>query len=109
MADKEINKDKKILPPKVPRPNYQMWVILALTAVVLGITYFKSTSGATVIQASSFEAMIASNDVKRVQLYQKDKIVQITLKPEALQNARYRSELEKNGPLGMSQNGPHYV
>jgi RNA-splicing ligase RtcB len=27
MADKE--RDKKIVPPKVPKPNYQMWIILA--------------------------------------------------------------------------------
>src|SRR6476659_4807966 len=53
--------------------------------------------------------MVASNDVKRVQLYKKDAVVQITLKPEALQNAKYRLELEKNGPLGLSQSGPHYI
>src|SRR5579871_619934 len=99
MADKE--RDKKILPPKVPRPNYQIWVILILTAVILSITYFRSTHGAIDIQQSQFESMIASNDVKRVQLYKKDALVQITLKPEALQNAKYKIELEKNGPLGL--------
>jgi len=107
MADKE--REKKILPPKVPKPNYQMWVILVLTAVILGITFFKNAHGLIDIQTSTFEAMIASNDVKRVQLYKKDAVVQITLKPEALQNAKYRLELEKNGPLGLSQNGPHYI
>ncbi len=43
MADKE--REKKILPPKVPKPNYQMWVILVLTAVILGITFFKNAHG----------------------------------------------------------------
>jgi len=107
MADKE--REKKILPPKVPKPNYQMWVILVLTAVILGITFFKNAHGLVDIQTSTFEAMIASNDVKRVQLYKKDAVVQITLKAEALQNAKYRLELEKNGPLGLSQSGPHYI
>ncbi len=107
MADKE--REKKILPPKVPKPNYQMWVILVLTAVILGITFFKNAHGLIDIQTSQFESMIASNDVKRVQLYKKDAVVQITLKPEALQNAKYRLELEKNGPLGLSQSGPHYI
>src|SRR5258708_12286801 len=111
MADKERDKEKekKILPPKVPRPNYQMWIILALTAVVLGITFLKNARGLIDIQTSTFESMIASNDVKRIQLYQKDKLVQITLKAEALQNAKYRLELEKNGPLGLRQRGPHYL
>ncbi len=103
MADKE----RKIVPPKVPKPNYQMWIILALTAVVLGITVLKNTNGLIDIQTSQFEAMIASNDVKRVQLYKQDAEIQITLKAEALQNAKYRIELEKG--LGLGRSGPHYI
>ncbi len=111
MADKErgMDKDRKILPPKVPKPNYQVWVILALTAVVLGITFLKGARGLIDIQTSQFEAMIASNDVKRVQLYKQDAEIQITLKPEALQNAKYRIELGKDSPLGLGQSGPHYI
>jgi len=111
MADKEkgMDKDRKILPPKVPKPNYQVWVILALTALVLGITLFKSAHGLIDIQTSQFESMVASNDVKRVQLLKQDAEIQITLKPEALQNAKYRIELEKNGLLGLGQSGPHYI
>lgn len=105
MADK----DKKIIPPKVPKPNYQMWVILVLTAIVLGITFIKGAHGLIDVQTSAFEQMIASNDVKRVQLYKQDAEIQITLKPEALQNAKYKNELEKNGPMSLSGSGPHYV
>ncbi|MBS1507950.1 MAG: ATP-dependent zinc metalloprotease FtsH [Bacteroidetes bacterium] len=105
MADK----DKKIIPPKVPKPNYQMWVILVLTAIVLGITFIKGAHGLIDVQTSAFEQMIASNDVKRVQLYKQDAEIQITLKPEALQNAKYKNELEKNGPLSLNGSGPHYV
>ncbi len=110
MADKEKDKDKekKLIPPRVPKPNYQMWIILALTAVVLGITYLKNTRGMVEIQSSRFEDMIAAGDVKRVQLLKRDAVIQITLKPEALQNAKYKIELEKDGPLGLSQSGPHF-
>ncbi|MGC4023125.1 MAG: ATP-dependent zinc metalloprotease FtsH [Cyclobacteriaceae bacterium] len=110
MADKENDKgkDRKITPPKLPRTNYQLWVILVLTAVVLLVTFWKNTAGLTEVQKTGFESMIAGNDVKRVQLYKKDAVVQITLKSEALQNAKYKLQLEKNGPLGFSQSGPHY-
>lgn len=111
MADKlkeKGNSDKKLIPPKVPKGNYQMWVIIVLTAVILGITLIKSTSGLVEVQRSSFESMIASNDVKKVQLFKKDAVVHITLKADALQNSKYKIELEKEGPLGLSANGPHY-
>ncbi|MBS1682616.1 MAG: ATP-dependent zinc metalloprotease FtsH [Bacteroidetes bacterium] len=110
MADKENDKSKerKLTPPKLPKTNYQLWVILILTAVVLFVTFWKNTSGLIEVQKSGFESMVAGNDVKRVQLYKKDAVVQITLKSEALQNAKYKLALEKNGPLGISQSGPHY-
>src|SRR5260221_887243 len=108
--DKERGRDKekKLIPPKVPRGNYQLWVILILTAVVLGITLLKSTSGMVEVQKSSFESMISGNDVKRVQLLKKDAVVHITLRSEALQNAKYKIDLEKNGPLSLGSSGPHY-
>ncbi len=105
MADKE----RKIVPPKVPRPNYQMWLILALTAVILSITLFNRNRGLVEITNTRFEDMIGSNDVKSVTLVKRDEVVQITLRNEALQNAKYKSEVEKNSPLGLSSNGPHYV
>jgi cell division protease FtsH len=105
MADKE----RKIVPPKVPKPNYQMWLILALTAVILSITLFNRNRGMVEIQYSRFEDMIASNDVKSLQLIKRDAVVQITLKEEAVKNAKYKLDIEKNSPLGLNTSGPHYV
>lgn len=105
MADKE----RKIVPPKVPRPNYQMWLILALTAVILSITLFNRNRGLVEITDTRFEDMIGSNDVKTLTLVKRDEVVQITLRNEALQNAKYKTEVEKNSPLGLSSSGPHYV
>jgi len=107
ISGKEKNKEKKIIPPKVPKPNYQVWVILLLTAVVLGITFFKGTSGMKEIQLSSFESMIAGDDVKRVQVLKRDAEVYITLKNEALQNAKYKDQIDKNGTSPLS-GGAHF-
>ncbi len=106
MADKE--KEKKILPPKVPRPNYQMWVILVLVAVILGISYLNRSGELVEIQSSRFEDMVQSRDIKRLVLIKNEELVEITLKPEALQNAKYKQEIERNSPLGVKANGPHF-
>jgi len=106
MADKE--KEKKIIPPKVPRPNYQMWVILVLVAVILGISYLNRSGELVEIQSSRFEDMVQARDVKRLVLIKNEELVEITLKPEALQNAKYKQEIERNSPLGVKPNGPHY-
>lgn len=106
MADKE--RDKKIIPPKVPRPNYQMWIILVLVAVILGISYFNKSGDLVEIPSSRFEDMVEARDIKRLVLIKNEELIEITLKPEALQNAKYKQELERNSPFGMSNNGPHY-
>jgi AFG3 family protein len=106
MADKE--KEKKIIPPKVPKPNYQMWVILALVAVILGISWLNRSGELVEIQSSRFEDMVQARDIKRIVLIKNEEMVEITLKPEALQNAKYKQEIEKNSPLGIKPNGPHF-
>lgn len=107
MADKE--RENKILPPKVPRPNYQMWIILALVAVILAVTYFNRASDMVEIQSGQFEDMVKSNDVRKIVLFTKEQLVEVTLKTEALQNAKYKTELEKSNPLGtVNPTGPHY-
>ena len=105
MADKEKN---KIVPPRVPRPNYQIWIILGLVAVILGVSFFNRSGELTEIQSSKFEDMVQSRDIKKLVLVENEKQVEITLKPEALQNAKYKVELERSSPFGLNANGPHY-
>lgn len=106
MADKE--RDKKILPPKVPRPNYQMWIILGLVAVILGISLFNRSGELVEIQSSRFEDMVQSRDIKKLVLIKNEELIEITLKTEALQNAKYKLELERTKSFGLTNNGPHY-
>jgi AFG3 family protein len=106
MADKE--REKKIVPPKVPRPNYQMWIILTLVAVILGISYFNRTGELVEIQSNRFEDMVQARDIKRLILIKNEELIEITLKAEALQNAKYKQEIERNSPFGVNPNGPHF-
>jgi cell division protease FtsH len=106
MADKE--RDNKVVPPKVPRPNYQMWIILALVAVILAVSVFNRNGELIEIQSSTFEDMVQRRDVKKLVLIKNQDLVEITLKAEALQNSVYKQELEKQNAFGISPNGPHY-
>jgi len=103
MADKR----KKIAPKGAQKPNYQVWIIVTLLIVVVVVTYFNKSSSTITITPHRFEEMMFSNDISKVVLIRNQKYVEITLKPEALQNARYKTELENKNTFGIS-NGPHY-
>lgn len=94
--------------PRIPRPNYQIWIILGLVAVVIAVSWLTRTSAITEIHSSRFQDIVESRDVKKLVLIRNENLVQITLKPEALNNAKYKNELERNSPLGLSNSGPHY-
>lgn len=106
MADKKEN-NKPLLPNKPPRGNYQIWVILATVAVILGVMYISNSSDLKEINQYDFEQMVKSGDVKKVALIKNKDIVEVTLTADALQNAKYRQDIEE-GVLGSNANGPHY-
>lgn len=92
---------------KSNKPNYQIWIVTAIVAVVVGITFFSKSSSAVVISYNRFEQMLLNNDVERVVLIKNQDIVEVTLKPDVLNNAKYSNELEDRGPMSMP-GGPHY-
>ena len=99
---------KKIIPPKGQKPGYQVWVIVILIGVVLGVSMFSNDSSGVIITKSRFERMYKSNDIRKIEVIRNQNQVEITLKSEALENAKYKSELEGKNSFGMS-NGAHYV
>ncbi len=107
MADKKEN-NKPLLPTKPPRGNYQIWVILATVAVIFGVMYFNNTSTLKDVDYDAFKQMVRSGDVKKVTLVQNRKFVEVTLKSEALQNAKYKDQLN-NSSFGSNAAGPHFV
>ena len=102
----EKKDNNKIQPPKAPKGNYQLWVILITVAVILGVVYINSTNNLKEISQGEVENMIKSGDVKKIALIQDQKIVEITLTEDALKNAKY-SDLDDN-TLGANKSGPHY-
>jgi cell division protease FtsH len=100
--------DKKRKDAPKPRPGFQGWLIGGLLALVIGLTLFSNDSGAVSTTFRSFEKMIRSNDVQKVVLVKNQDFIEITLKPEALSNTKYKIELEQNRSILDAGGGPHY-
>jgi AFG3 family protein len=105
MADKLDNNGK--ISPKMPKkPNFQVWIILTLIGVVVGMTYFSKSTTAQDITQRRFERMLEAHDVKGILIVPNQKIVEVTLRPHALEDPKYKAELDKN-PF-VSESGPHF-
>ncbi|MDQ3536169.1 MAG: ATP-dependent zinc metalloprotease FtsH, partial [Bacteroidota bacterium] len=105
MVDK--SKKKKIIPKPPQKPGYQIWIIVSLLILIVAVTFMNRGGSAITISQRQFEQMILNNDVKEVAYVSNQNIVEVTLKEEALQNTRYRSELEERNLWSIEQ-GPHY-
>ena len=101
---KKTPRSKKNIMGDPNRGNYQIWIISALLAAIMGFTYFSKSNAAFTITERRFEEMLLSNDVEKIILIKNKDLVEVTLKPDALQNSKYKLELEDNHLI----NGPHY-
>nr|WKN37172.1 ATP-dependent zinc metalloprotease FtsH [Tunicatimonas sp. TK19036] len=104
MAD---TKKKKMMPKPPQRPNYQIWIIVTLLALILGVTYFNKSNSSIEITQRRFERMLSEGDVREVVLVSNQNLVEVTLTGDALQKPEYRNELEERNPFSISS-GPHY-
>lgn len=108
MADNKKDNNKPTLPGKPPRGNYQLWVILATIAVILGVMYINTSNDLKEISdAREFEQMVRNGDVQRVTLIKNQEVVEITLKKEALAKPEYKNDIPES-TFGSNVTGPHY-
>ena len=106
MADKPRNKNGANQPGK---PSYQIWIILGLMTFFIAISYFSNSNSAIEISFKRFEQMVLSDDVQKVTLIGNQNIVEVTLRAEALQNSKYRTQLENQNTFGLSSGkGPQF-
>ncbi len=92
------------------RPNYQLWVISAVLLLIFVISLLNRQGSVVVISPNSFEEMMLSHDVKRVMIIPNEKMVEVTLKEEALKNEKYKKLFgvgDKSNPFSMN-GGPHF-
>ncbi|MFT6828596.1 MAG: AFG3 family protein, partial [Roseivirga sp.] len=105
------NPRKKNIIPKAggKKPNNQVWVFISLIILVFAVSIFSNQGSGVVITMKRFEDMVRSNDVKEIIVITNQKTVEVTLKTEALQNAKYTTELENQNALSFGVVGPHYI
>jgi AFG3 family protein len=101
------NQDKRKIVPKPPKQNYQLWVILTLLVLIISVFYFNKSNAVIEISEKRFENMALSHDVESVVFIRNQNYVEVTLKKEALSNAKYKAELDSRSAL-LSDTGPHY-
>lgn len=94
--------------PGGKRPNNQVWVFISLIILVFAISFFTNQDSGTIVSNAKFQGMLKSNDVLRVVVITDKQYVEVYLKPEAKQNAKYASDLEKTSPFSFGS-GPDYV
>lgn len=105
------NPRKKNIIPKAggKKPNNQVWVFISLIILVFAVSIFSNQGSGVVITMKRFEDMVRSNDVKEIVVITNQKTVEVTLKTESLQNAKYKTELENQNALSFGVVGPHYI
>ncbi|GAB2616255.1 ATP-dependent zinc metalloprotease FtsH [Belliella aquatica] len=103
----ENNKSKKFIPKPPQKPNFQLWLIITAVVVLIGVTLFQQRTNVINITKSKFEDMYLANDVEKVMIIRNQNRVDITLNESALQNERYKVELNDKGPF-FNPTGPHY-
>lgn len=94
---------------KQENSNMQTYLILGLMLFFTVLVYFTRTASTVKIDQKRFEEMLLSYDIEKVSTIDEgsESIVEVTLKPEALKNKKYREELNSRGPFPMTT-GPHY-
>ncbi len=103
----EKNKNKNFVPKAPQKPNFQLWLIIAAVLVLLGLTWIQQRGAVIDITQKRFEDMYLSGDVAKVVIIRNMNRVDVTLKPAALQDSKYKTELESNSAF-FNPTGPHY-
>lgn len=107
MSDTKNNKNKKFTPKAPQKPNFQLWLIIAAVAVLLGLTWIQNRNAVVDITQKRFEDMYKAGDVSKVTMVKNMERVDVTLETSALSTDKYKTELESNSTFFNPQ-GPHY-
>lgn len=101
------NKKKKFIPKPPNKPNYQIWIIVVLSAVIFGVFFLNKSNAVKEINLRRFEQMMLDNDVEKVILIKNQDYVEVYLKAEALEKPKYKNELGDRSGFALNQS-PHY-
>ncbi len=101
------NQNKKNPLKNNPKNNYQIWLLVAMVLVIVGLMYFSRSNSMAEASEGRFKDMMSAGDVQKVMVINKQ-LVEVTLTKEAVDKAPYKEELTKRTPFSLAT-GPHYV
>ncbi|PRY16331.1 membrane protease FtsH catalytic subunit [Pontibacter ummariensis] len=105
--NKGNNKKKKpMIPNRPPRPTMQLWMLAVLILLIFGLTYLNKSNSSVETTQQEFEEMLLSGDVRKLTIVN-GKTVEVFLEEEALQNEKYKVELDNRGAFTTNE-GPQY-
>jgi len=110
MSDKTPSNNKKkkpLVPVPNPRPGVQLWVLAGLLVFLFGVMWVNSLNSPAKINQQRFEQILAVGDVRDITIIN-EKMVEVTLKPEALAKPEYRQELTRRSPFGATGTGSQF-
>jgi cell division protease FtsH len=90
------------------RGNYQIWLLVSLVLLIVGLTYFNKTNTVGEITEQRFQRMLAEGDVKEIIIVKganENHFVEVFLKPETL--SKYQKDFGQQNPFAVRQ-GPQY-
>lgn len=95
--------------PKTPMPknNYQVWMLIALILVVVGMAYFSKSSTTETTTLHDFKTMVEAGDVEEVTIIN-DNTVEVLLTNEALKKSKYSQVQEERSPFSVVTKEPNY-
>ncbi len=101
-------KNKKIMPKPPQKPNTQLWLIISAVVILIAVTLFNKSNATVEVSQKKFEEMMLAKDVKKVVLIRNQNQAEITLKEGALENSKYKDELEQRN-MFLNQTCTHYI
>lgn len=105
MANTPKKNNNPLLPKPSQKGNYQIWLLVVMVLVVVGLTMLNRTGALIDITQKRFEGMLKEGDVAEVVIVN-ERFVEVTLKKEALNKSKYKDEFSQQS-FAVTQ-GPHY-
>ena len=103
----ENKENKNPLKPSGAKNNYQIWLLVAMLLVVIGLTYFNKSNEAKAITMSKFYTILEKGHFKKVVVID-EKFLELYLTDEALKDEIYKKDLGDRHPFSLAT-GHHFT